>query len=315
MAKKKKKPHSRKRIDKSSAVGYDYHLPVLKTESCDLLVQSSSGIYLDGTLGGGGHSEEILSRLDSDGRVYSFDEDIAAIEHCREKFAEELSKGEASRIVLLNENFSKACSIKEIRGEAKGLLLDLGVSSRQLDDSRRGFTYRANTHLDMRFGSQGSSARDLLNAANEEELEHILRNYGEEPFAQSIARRIAEKRRAFPLDSTFDLRLIIEETVPKKNLYPTLSRVFQAVRIAVNDELGVLQYTLENIVPVLTTGGRIVVISYHSLEDRIVKTTFRDLCQSGATKSITPKPITAGKKELEENPRARSAKLRVVEKR
>jgi len=311
---KKKKPHSRKRIDKSQQVDYDYHLPVLKTESCDLLVQSISGKYLDGTLGGGGHSEEILKRLDQRGRVYSFDEDIAAIEHCRDKFAEELHKGEASRIVLLNQNFSEACSIKEIRGEANGLLLDLGVSSRQLDDSHRGFTYRANTHLDMRFGSQGRTAKELLNEAKEEELEHLLRHYGEEPFAQSIARRIGEKRRAFPLEFTYDLRLIVEETVPKKNLYPTLSRVFQAIRIAVNDELGVLQYTLENIVPNLAPGGRIVVISYHSLEDRIVKNTFRNLCQTGATKSITPKPITAGKREILENPRARSAKLRVVEK-
>jgi 16S rRNA (cytosine1402-N4)-methyltransferase len=311
---KKKKPHSRKRIDKSQQIDYDYHLPVLKIEACDLLVQSSSGLYLDGTLGGGGHTAEILSRLDDQGSIYSFDQDLAAIEHCKNKFAAELEKAEQSRLVLLNKNFSEACSIKEIRGEAKGLLLDLGVSSRQLDDSRRGFTYRANTHLDMRFGSQGKTAKELLNQAQEEELEHILLDYGEEPFAKIIARRIGEKRRAFPLESTFDLRLIVEETVPKKNLYPTLSRVFQAIRIAVNDELGVLQYTLENIVPVLAVGGRIVVISYHSLEDRIVKTAFRKLCQSGATKNITPKPITAGKKELLDNPRARSAKLRVVER-
>ena len=310
---KKKKPKSRKRIDKSQQAEYDYHLPVLKKESCDLLLKSSSGSYIDGTLGGGGHTKEILNRLDNQGKIYAFDEDIAAIEHCKEKFAGELQKKE-SRLVLLNENFSKACSIKEIRGEAKGLLLDLGVSSRQLDDSRRGFTYRANTHLDMRFGSQGRTAKDLLNAANEEELGLILRKYGEEPFAEKIARRIGEKRRAFPLNSTFDLRLIVEETVPKKNLYPTLSRVFQAIRIAVNDELGILEYTLENIVPVLDSQGRIVVISYHSLEDRIVKNTFKDLCKMGKTINITPKPITASKEELKINPRARSAKLRVVEK-
>lgn len=314
MAKKKKKHRSRKRIDKTKAVDYDYHLPVLKNESCDLLVNSSSGIYIDGTLGGGGHSEEILSRLGEDGRIYCFDADKTAIEHCLLKFKDELQKGEKSRLVFLNENFSKVCSIQEIQGEAKGLLLDLGVSSRQFDDKHRGFTYRANTKLDMRFGSHGSSAKDLLNVASEEVLNGILRNYGEEPFSRDIARRIGEKRRAFPLESTFDLRLIIEETVPKKNLYPTLSRVFQAIRISVNDELGVLEYTLENIVPILASGGRIVVISYHSLEDRIVKNIFKNHCKAGTMRSITTKPITASKDELQKNPRARSAKLRAIER-
>ena len=314
MAKKKKRFRSRKRIDKSQAVTYDYHLPVLKNESCDLLVNSSSGIYIDGTLGGGGHSEEILSRLGEDGKIYCFDADITAIEHCQKKFSYEIQKGKENRLVLLNENFSKVCSIQEIQGKVNGLLLDLGVSSRQLDDDHRGFTYRANTKLDMRFGSHGNSAKDLLNTASEEMLDGILRNYGEEPFSRDIARRIGEKRRAFPLESTFDLRLIVEETVPMKNLYPTLSRVFQAIRISINDELGVLEYTLVNIMPILASRCRIVVISYHSLEDRIVKNIFRKHCKAGTMKNITPKPITASKVELLENPRSRSAKLRVVEK-
>lgn len=311
---------------------YDYHLPVLLRESVDFLVTNPDGIYIDGTLGGGGHTAEILQRLSPSGKLYSFDADIHAIEHCTQRFREELARGSESRLVLCNDNFKEACSIKEGSDPfcVSGLLLDLGVSSHQLDTDSIGLSYRVDSRLDMRFGSHGWSAEDILATYDEGELERLLRLYGEEPNARKIARRIVERRRAAPLSTTFDLRELIESTVPPFVHTKTLSRVFQALRIAVNDELGVLEQTLRGIIPMLARGGRIVVIAYHSLEDRIVKTIFKDAAQTripdlnnprSLTKEIAPvltiltkRPIEASPEELEQNPRARSAKLRVAEK-
>ncbi|MBI5324826.1 MAG: 16S rRNA (cytosine(1402)-N(4))-methyltransferase [Ignavibacteriae bacterium] len=182
MKKKKKKKSRKVRINKAFAVEYDYHLPVLLKESIDSLVTDPDGIYIDGTLGGGGHTEEILNRLSKRGRIHSFDIDEDAVEHCRQKFWGELAKGSDSRLVIHNEPYDKACSIEGMRGNLNGFLLDLGVSSRQLDNSCRGFSYRSNSDLDMRFGSHGKSAAEFLHAATEEELERVLRLYGEEPF-------------------------------------------------------------------------------------------------------------------------------------
>ena len=290
-----------------------YHIPVMLRESVDFLVNDSAGIYFDGTLGGGGHTAEILHRLTPAGRLISFDADAVAIGHCRERFAEELGK-EGGRLELRHENFAGADGIPEFQGRVAGMLLDLGVSSRQLDSASRGISHRVNTSLDMRFGENGATAEHLLNYETEANLVRIFREYGEEPFASAIARRIAERRRGFPLRTTYDLRHIIQDVVPPHLLARALARIFQAVRIAVNDELGVLERTLTGIVPQLISGGRIVVISYHSLEDRIVKNVFRAFAADGKLRILTPKPQTPADAEVAENPRARSAKLRTAEK-
>lgn len=309
-----------------SKAGYDYHLPVMLSQSCDLLVTKPDGIYVDGTLGGGGHSAEILSRLAPEGRLYSFDKDPEAIQHCSAKFADELSKGTGSRITIINDCFSKATELKDFRGELTGVLLDLGLSSRQLDNSRRGFSHRANSHIDMRFSSHGGSAEELLNAAEEEELESIFRNYGEEQFSKLLARRISQIRRVTPLRYTYELRAIVEDVVPGAMLNKSLSRVFQALRIAVNNELEVLAFALDSFLKELADGGRIVVLSYHSLEDRIVKQFIKSHSKLSKNinievansvpvlKALTAKPIEPPFSEIKLNPRARSAKLRAAEK-
>jgi len=330
---KKKKKGQKPKKDfkfKGKRAEYDYHLPVLLNQACDYLVNNPDGVYIDGTLGGGGHSQEILNRLSDKGKLFSFDKDENAIRHCQEKFWGELSKGENSRIVLMNECYSRSCGIPGDRGRIDGILLDLGLSSRQLDESYRGFSYRVDSNIDMRFSPNGRSAKEILHAANEEEIEDILRKYGEEPFAKRIARRIIEKRRALPIQTTFDLRAIVEETVPARFITKSLSRVFQAFRIATNNELEVLENTLNDCLPVLSQGGRIVIIAYHSLEDRIVKTFFKDHSFKKSRnkyapnhavaknvpllKIITSKPIVPESEEIQKNPRARSAKMRVAER-
>ncbi len=303
-------------------------MPVLLNESIDFLNIKPNGIYVDGTLGGGGHSSAILEKLVSGGKLYSFDKDEEAIEHTKARFRDELALGDTSKITIINESYEGACSISGIREKLQGFLLDLGVSSRQLDESRRGFSYRENGILDMRFQSHGTSAEYLLNSADEEELEDILRNFGEEPFARAIARRICDIRRASPLVYTSQLKDIVIGSVPFNQQLKSLSRVFQAIRIAINEELTVLQNTLTKIVPLMAPGGRIVIISYHSLEDRIVKNVFKENSNKEKInkykidenrayfplKILTNKPFEPSKEEILRNPRARSAKMRVAEK-
>lgn len=323
-----KKAKRNKKIDYSQQADYDYHLPVFRELACSYLVTDADGLYVDGTLGGGGHAAEVLKKLSFRGKVLGFDKDEEAIEHCRLKFAQEL-QNEGSRLILINESFSKACSIAKQWGEVKGILLDLGVSSRQLDDSRKGFSYRENAPIDLRFGSEGRSAEELINEDNEEELEHILRQFGEEPFSKVIARRIVQIRRVSPIKYTLQLRAIVEDCVPQHLLLGALSRVFQAFRIAINEELKVLGEILECCPTFIAKNGRIVVISYHSLEDRIVKNIFRDKSKIQRTniytinneiaisvpelKILTPKPLIPDENEIRLNPRARSAKMRVAE--
>ena len=326
MSKKKAGSKRKKFLTKEDAAEYDYHLPVMLHRTIDYLVTNPDGIYIDGTLGGGGHAAEILSRLSERGKLLAFDKDEEAIAHNRVKFWGELST-DNPRIVFINDSFDKACEFAE-RGSISGILLDLGLSSHQLDDATRGFSFRQDAPIDMRFGRMGESAETLLNSAGISEIEDILYRYGEEPFSRVIARRIDEVRRVSPIKTTLDLSEIIRNIVPPKYLNKTLARVFQGIRIAVNRELEVLETTLENIPEVLTAGGRIVVLSYHSLEDRITKNVFREksrLIQSSGPfaeperlpilKIITNKPITADEEELTQNPRARSAKLRVAEKK
>jgi 16S rRNA (cytosine1402-N4)-methyltransferase len=279
------------------------------------------------------------------GKIFAFDKDISAIERAISTFEEEFKKP-SPRIVLFNKSFSKARAICEVRGNApNGILLDLGVSSKQLDSAQRGISYRINSPLDMRFDSESNisrgsdqiTAKDILNSRTEDELTAMFRNYGEEPKSGAIARRIIEARRAKTLETTYDLRAIIEDCTPKVHHFKTLSRIFQAIRIEVNQELEELTTTLKDIIDILKPNGRIVVISYHSLEDRIVKQIFKENSFTVKTnkyagdkidkeltnylsntmpklKLITAKPIIPSENEIKRNPRARSAKMRVAEK-
>jgi 16S rRNA (cytosine1402-N4)-methyltransferase len=329
--KKKKKPQKPKKIDKSQAIEYDYHLPILLNECLDYLFHEENvsvrhaehkELFIDGTLGGGGHSGEILKKLIFGGKLMAFDKDPDAIANAKSKFASFL-QGDQPLLELHNQCFSRAYNIKGIEGKINGFLLDLGVSSHQLDTANRGISYRENANLDMRFGIEGITAKDFLNSASEEEITHVLLNYGEEPFSRVIVRRLIEKRRANALNSTFDLRDAVEQAVPQHLLFKSLSRVFQAIRIKVNSELDILENTLENIVPSLAIGGRLVIITFHSLEDRIVKNKFRTLSDKNLLeknpnhsllKIITKKPILPNENEISHNPRARSAKLRIAER-
>ncbi|HOM04332.1 MAG TPA: 16S rRNA (cytosine(1402)-N(4))-methyltransferase RsmH [Candidatus Kapabacteria bacterium] len=298
-------------------------MPVLGEKSVELLINRQDGIYIDGTLGGGGHAAIILRKLSSGGNLWAFDKDENSIRHCRIKFEEELNK-KPPRLVLLNCGFEEAFDEPALEGNFSGLLLDLGVSSMQLDTDSRGLSYRVNSDLDMRFGGSGISAEDLLNSSTEEQIYHILRNYGEEPRSRAIARAIVTRRKLSRIRTTFELREIVESCTPKPLQIRTLSRVFQAFRIAVNRELEVLEYSLRKAIEMLSPGGRIVVISYHSLEDRIVKHIFKEHAIKKGTdnisntvpklKILTTKPIIPDEEEIAINPRSRSAKLRAAEK-
>lgn len=303
----------------------EYHKPALLDKVIELLLTKNDGIYIDGTIGGGGHSSKILEHLSSKGKLFGFDKDIEALNFCRERFKAELDRGNESRLELFNACFSNACSMTRHRGEWTGFLLDLGVSSRQLDESYRGFSYRKTGQLDLRFAPVGTSARELVNAVSEDELAALLQKYGEEPFAKKIARNIVLKRNITPISTTTDLRNIIENVVPRRLINKTLPRVFQALRIAVNNELEILEKALHSALDCLSIGGRIVVISYHSLEDRIVKNFFlsysveknvkaNSMPKKPLLKILTKKPITPNQEERRLNPRVRSAKLRAAEK-
>jgi 16S rRNA (cytosine1402-N4)-methyltransferase len=222
-----------------------------------------------------------MQKINSGGKLFAFDMDISAIERANIKFEEEINQL-PPRIVLFNNSFSNAsaiCVAKNI--QPVGILLDLGVSSKQLDSEQRGISYRINSPLDMRFGAESElTAKDILNSKSEEELAYIFRQYGEEPKSKLIAKRIVEIRRFSTLETTFDLKKIIEDLIPPTHHFKTLSRVFQSIRIEVNRELEVLSKTLKEIINIMQTGGRIVVISYHSLEDRIVKNIFKEFSYS-----------------------------------
>jgi len=323
-----------KRIDYSTAESYDYHNPVMYEQSLDSLVIDTKGVYVDGTLGGGGHTAGILKRMDRGGNLYSFDKDPDAIRHCVSRFSAELKLAEP-RLHLENRSFSEACSVIRDAGHDRinGFLLDLGVSSRQLDSANRGISYRYDGPLDMRFGTQGKTAAELIDEMGHTQLEKILREYGEEPFSRLLAQRIVEARRAGSLSSTADLKILIEKNIHEKYRFRTLSRVFQALRIAVNDELGLLHNTLTTLVPFLLHGGRAVIITYHSLEERIVRNSFKSMSRKSRPagpgedtthsltvkldpilRPITKKPITPSEEEVLRNPRSRSAALWIGER-
>lgn len=306
------------------------HIPVLSEETIGSLNIVPDGIYVDGTAGGGGHSSLIAARLSDKGRLIAIDQDEEAIRAAREKL-----KGFGDRVSIIRDNYSNIESILDglAIDKVNGILLDLGVSSHQLDDPERGFSYMNDGPLDMRMDRSASvSAYDVVNGYTEEELGRIIKEYGEERYARQIARAIARERESAEIKSTVRLREIIEHAIPGKGKAgrgnPAM-RSFQAIRIEVNRELDVLGASLDLMTDRLISGGRLAVISFHSLEDRIVKETFRKnenpcicppdfpVCVCGRKskgRCIGRKAITAGEKELEENPRAHSARLRVFEK-
>ena len=305
------------------------HIPVLLDETIAGLNIKSDGIYLDCTLGGGGHSYEILKRLDN-GMLIGLDQDLEAIEFASNRLHEFGNKFKA-----VHTNFENAVEIlKELEvGKVDGVLMDIGVSSYQIDQGLRGFSYRMNAPLDMRMDNRSRfSASYVINEYTKEELEDIFWKYGEEKWGRRIAEFIVEERSIKPIETTMDLVAIIDRAVPasvrSKGGHPA-KRIFQAVRIEVNKELDVLSSTIPEIVKMIKPGGRIAIITFHSLEDRIVKNIFRELntgcicpsdfpvCVCNHTRSlklINRKPIVATNKELRQNPRAKSAKLRIAEK-
>ncbi len=315
-------------IDNTKESGY--HVPVMLRETLEWLVTKEDGLYIDGTLGGGGHAAEILRKISQSGRLVCFDADPQAISHCRGAFAEELARGEESRIRLVHGNFAEVCGNEEVVAGRKngisGLLLDLGVSSYQLNNPAQGISHRYDAALDMRFGGSGRTAADIINTAEAAELEKILREFGEEKFARNIAKALVQRRRLAPITTTVELRKLVEECVPPPIFLSSLAKVFQAFRIAVNRELEVLENTLRCVIDLLAPGGRIVVISYHSLEDRIVKHIFKDASKShkptfpgdiainAPCKLLTNKALLPSDEEIAANPRARSAKMRIIEK-
>ena len=302
------------------------HIPVLLNEAVEGLNIRPNGVYLDGTAGGGGHSSEILKRLDN-GILVSMDQDPDAIAVLTKRFSSNRNS------VIVKGNFSNLKEHLEARGLMRldSALFDIGVSSHQLDDAERGFSFHEDAPLDMRMSQSGPTAADLINSASFEELRKILFEYGEEKYASSISAGIIRARENKPIETTLELAEIIKNNVPqraRREAHPG-RRSFQAIRIAVNDELAALTKGLESAFEMLGSGGRLAVITFHSLEDRIVKQKMASwcmgcvcpkdfpICVCGNTpkaRLVNRKPICANKTELDNNPRARSAKLRICEK-
>lgn len=306
------------------------HVSVLLNETIEQLCIRPEGIYVDGTLGGGGHAYEVCSRLTGEGRLIGFDQDADAIRAARERLA---PFGE--RVTFVHSNYCNMKSELNRMGieRVDGILLDLGVSSYQLDAVERGFTYREDACLDMRMDKrQSRTAKDIVNTYSEEELFRVIRDYGEDKFAKNIARHIVSAREKKPIETTGELSEIVKNAIPAKMRasggHPA-KRTFQAIRIELNQELEVLKNSLDGMIDLLNPGGRLCVITFHSLEDRIVKTIFKTnenpctcpsnfpVCVCGKKpkgRAATKKPILPGEEELERNRRSKSAKLRVFER-
>lgn len=306
------------------------HKSVLLEETIKGLCIKPEGIYVDGTLGGGGHALEVAKRLRSKGRLFGIDQDEAAIEAASERLAD---YGE--RVILIRDNYENAVSCIKERGISgvDGIVLDLGVSSYQLDTVERGFSYKYDTALDMRMDRrQALSAKEIVNDYSQKDLARIIRDYGEDKFANNIAKHIVAARERETIETTFQLNEIIKGAIPAKMRetggHPS-KRTFQAIRIECNRELEVLKNSLEEMLVFLNPGGRICIITFHSLEDRIVKSAFKrqenpctcppefPVCMCGKQplgKVITRKPLIPTEKEREENSRSKSAKLRIFER-
>lgn len=303
------------------------HKPVIFEQTIDSLNVRTEGIYLDGTAGGGGHSSGILEKLGANGRLICVDQDPDAIGALTARF------GADSRVTIVRSNFSRIPSVIEELGIAAldGVLLDIGVSSHQLDCSERGFSYHSDAPLDMRMSQSGTTAAELVNTLSYGELVRILSVYGEERFAKNIARAIEREREISPIETTLRLAEIVKSAYPaaKRHDKHPARKTFQALRIAVNGELDVLDKGLDGAFSSLKTGGRLAVITFHSLEDRMVKQRMNKWCEGcicpkdfpvcvcgrkPSGRLVTRKPVTADEAELAENPRSRSAKLRCIER-
>ena len=305
------------------------HKSVLLSEVIEGLNIRPDGIYADGTLGGAGHSSEILKRLSEKGRLIGTDQDAAAIEAATARI------GSDKRVQIFRDNYEHLPDILNNAGidRVDGILLDLGVSSYQLDTTDRGFSYKSDAPLDMRMDQrQRVTAKDIVNGYEEKELFRIIRDYGEEKFAQNIAKHIVLARQDKPIETTFELNEIIKASIParmRQDGHPS-KRTYQAIRIECNRELEVLKNSIDSMIDMLNDGGRLAIITFHSLEDRIVKSAFKkaeDPCECPPNfpkcvcgklsrgKVVNKKPITASREELEGNSRSKSAKLRIFERR
>ena len=307
------------------------HKSVLLDETIESLNIKPNGIYVDGTLGGGGHSYEIAKRLTDGGRLIGIDQDEDAIRAAKERLSEF-----ADRVTIVRDNYCNMPKVLDELGISKvdGILLDIGVSSYQLDEAESGFTYKQDAPLDMRMDQrQEMTAKDIVNGYSEEDLYRIIRDYGEDKFAKNIAKHIVQARQIKPVETTFELDEIIKAAIPMKfratGGHPA-KKTFQAIRIELNRELEVLDESIDAMTDLLNDDGRLCIITFHSLEDRIVKTRFRKnenpctcppdfpVCVCGKKpkgKVITRKPIVPDEEELEENKRAKSSKLRVFERK
>lgn len=303
------------------------HISVLLNECLEGLALNENGIYIDGTAGGAGHSSEIAKRL-TGGMLYSLDQDPAAIQVATQRL-------QGLKATVVQTNFSNAASALaeyDVQNKVNGILLDLGVSSHQLDEHSRGFSFHGDAPLDMRMSQEGQTAAELINSLTREEIAKILREFGEEPYAWQIAGKICAIRQQAPIKTTMQLAQTISLAMPpkerRKDKNPS-RRTFQAIRIAVNGEMDALDKGLDELFEMLVVGGRMCIITFHSLEDRLVKQRFRTwgtactcppefpVCICGGkakAKLITKKPIEPSKEEQENNRRARSAKLRIIEK-
>ncbi|MCR5233138.1 MAG: 16S rRNA (cytosine(1402)-N(4))-methyltransferase RsmH [Lachnospiraceae bacterium] len=306
------------------------HRPVLLNETIDNLCIKPGGTYVDGTLGGGGHAYEVVRRLSPQGRFIGIDQDADAIRAAGEKLAD------YSNVALIRSNY---CNIREeLMGNhvtgVDGILLDLGVSSYQLDTPARGFSYKYDSPLDMRMDQRSDmTAGDIVNGYSQEELYRVIRDYGEERFAKKIAGNIVAAREEKEITSTSELAEIIKQSIPmkfRKTMGHPAKQTFQAIRIELNRELDVLEETLDTMIELLNPGGRLCIITFHSLEDRIVKNGFKrnenpctcppdfPVCVCGKVsmgRVVTRKPVIPSEEEMNDNPRSKSAKLRVFEKR
>ena len=304
------------------------HCPVLLKESIDLLNIKENGIYVDGTLGGGGHSREILNRLNGTGKLIAFDQDETAILNSKEQF------GDLKNMILIHDNFSNLkLRLDDLKiNEVDGIILDIGLSSMQIDDPKRGFSYMHDANLDMRMDLSSSfSGFNVVNEYSKEDLERIIFEYGEDRFAKNIAKNICEYRKSKQIETTFELVDIIKRSIPLKyhRFGHPAKRTFQSIRIEVNKELNALEKVIDDSIPLMSIGGRLSIITFHSLEDRVVKLKFKDLAKGcicpkdfpicvcnnkPKIKILTNKPIVPSDEEIKLNSRSASAKLRVCEK-
>ena len=298
------------------------HVPVLTKEVLEYLAPKPNENFIDGTVGQAGHTLLLLEKNGPNGKVLGIDLDQKQIENARLQ-----TKSFGGRVILVHDSYA---NIKEIAGENNfkpidGILLDLGYSSWQLEDSAKGFSFQKDEVLDMRYQSEitnnksqitnNLTASEIINTYPEESIKKILEEYGEEKFAKQIAKKIIEERRKKRIQSTYQLKEIIEKAVPARFRFGRIhcaTKSFQALRIAVNDELGNLERALPDAFSILSSGGRLAVISFHSLEDRIIKNFFKNTAKEGIAKELTKKPIMAADEEIRLNPRARSAKLRAI---